>query len=320
MSDIRIHSGMTQPQSQAPSAADRAGYQNGSECMTRSPRTLEIRQDSEHEGRRQVQRHAAPEVFRARQPVQSSADGRRRLHILVHPEEAPVSLIHHHAWQSADRLAFPLLSDQEMARQQAMLDQMPDLEELVGMVREQDEEALELLAKQLRPLVLSIFSQYGLRRFVAFDDWQIECLTMLHSACSTYHPAEGSTFAGYVKTVFKNRALRYCRDHTRKGRECAGITFSDLERNGSDSFQAQDLVDSGVNHTEEIQTKIKFDAFLEEVRKNHSERAAQIMLQRARGYQIQEIAEDYDTTPAAVSALFSRLRRLYRSFDTQYDR
>lgn len=201
-----------------------------------------------------------------------------------------------------------------------MLDAVPDLEELVSQVREQDEEALELLARQLRPLVLSIFSQYGLRRFLAYEDWQIECLTMLHSACSSYHPAEGSTFAGYAKTVFKNRALRYCRDHTRKGRESAGITFSDLERKGSDSFQVQDLVESGVNHAEEVQAKIKFDAFLEEVRKNHSERAAQIMLQRARGYQIREIAEDYDTTPAAVSALFTRLRRLYRSFDTRYDR
>lgn len=260
-----------------------------------------------------------PEVF-TRKAERSMPSSERRSRILVHPAHVDEIIMTAHAAKEWSRhLTLPDLSYEDMMNL-VVLQEDPGVDELVVLARERDEEAIEELHQRFLGLIHSLYRQMELPKKVSFEDWEMEARINLMNCIELYTPQAGSHFPAYYKTSLRNLGNRLLRDAGRKGRAQTAMTFSDLESLAPEDFRAEDVVIDQRNQKEELEAARKFHAFLEDVRENHSDRAAEMLLKRARGYRINEQAGVYEMTPDAVSGLFRRLRCMYRRFDTQYNR
>lgn len=283
---------------------------------TQKNSTVEIFPASSAKTRKRTAQRHQPEVFRrrVREPLE-----KKRSRILVHPALIDEIITSAHGAVHESRILHLPDFPHEAMMNTVILSEDPGIEELVVLARERDEDAMEELHRRFLSLILSLYQQMELKKKVTVEEWELEARLSLINCIELYAPKPGSSFAGYYKAALKNRVTRLLRDAGRKGRQATSMTFSDLESLAPDDFRTEDFVQDHRNHKEELEAADKFHAFLEDVRENHSERAAEMLLKRARGYRIQELAGDYEMTPDAVSGLFRRLRRMYRRFDTQYN-
>lgn len=258
-----------------------------------------------------------PEVFarRVAQPAE-----KRKSRILVHPSFInEVILCAQGTAQEPRRLKLPDISFDVMM-EQALAAQEIGLDELVILARERDEEAIAELHERFLSLIHSVYHQMELKRKISPDDWVMEARISLLNCIELYTFRPDSSFAGYYKAALKNLAARVMRDSARCSRVETAMTFSDLESMSTRDFKTEDVVQEPRDHKEELDAATKFQDFLEDLREKHSDKAADMLLKRAKGYRIYELADDYEMTPNAVTAMFRRLRQLYRKFDTQYNR
>ncbi|APX71100.1 sigma-70 family RNA polymerase sigma factor [Companilactobacillus allii] len=78
--------------------------------------------------------------------------------------------------------------------------------ELIELVKEKNNEALESLVQRYKPMIDNMYFQYKIGLYDR-NDWYQEALLVCYSTCQIFDGASGSKFGSFFKLKFKNHII-----------------------------------------------------------------------------------------------------------------
>lgn len=97
--------------------------------------------------------------------------------------------------------------------------------ELIKLVKEKNNEALESLVDRYKPMIDNMYFQYKIGIFDR-NDWYQEALLVCYSTCQIFDGASGSKFGSFFKLKFKNHIIDIVRSENTFKRQANQLACS----------------------------------------------------------------------------------------------
>lgn len=166
-----------------------------------------------------------------------------------------------------------------------------NLNELIYLIRQHDDEAMQLLYQEMRRLAFDVRKKYC-AGIITLEDWESEMLTLLEKAVCFYREKSGASFRTVFVRMARNRAIELLRASTR-GLGCRSGRLVPFE----EVFDGVDVSVEELGRTEPTQSAssriiaaVACDQICRLLKPYLKERQVQVLQMSRQGYSYDQIA------------------------------